>query len=489
MSHQPKPPNIVLICSDQHSFNCTGYAGHPVVRTPNLDRLAERGVVFDAAYCQNPVCVPGRAALMTGMYASDCNSFCNSTTWDGSHPTFGNRLTEAGYRCLATGKFDLDDRFDMGFEMKDVSNGHCRNPDITSLFRAPVCLRSDTRRMIDGEGRDERKEVKLRENTLEFLRQCEGEQQPWLIWSGFSRPHPAYIGPRKLFEEYLAADIPMPAVDQAELEAMHPVYREMRHFQDLATPVDPERIRRARAAYYAMVTELDEDIGIIYDALEESGELENTWFIYTSDHGESLGEHGQWMKSNLMEESVHVPMIISGPALPKGKRISTPVSHLDLIATLVALGGGDITGLRGCDLRPLMTGEGEGPPFVFSESHNSGSPTGFTMIRRGPWKCVEFVGYPEGQLFNLEEDPGETRNCFDDPACGEIRRELQDLLRSTVNPEEVNERAFQAQEKKLRELTDGKSEEEIVGLLERRLGLGQSRSLAKAIVRRRSFPS
>lgn len=139
----PKPrkkPNIVFICSDQHSYKYTGYLGHDLVKTPHLDRIARRGVVFTDTYCVQPVCVPGRSSLMTGMYASDCNSFCNSTVWDGSHATWGKRLSQSGYYCRAIGKMDLNDDFDTGFEEIETSHGHRHNPDVTSLFRRPGCL-------------------------------------------------------------------------------------------------------------------------------------------------------------------------------------------------------------------------------------------------------------------------------------------------------------------------------------------------------------
>jgi choline-sulfatase len=135
-------PNIVFICSDQHAFRYTGYAGHPIVKTPNMDKIAQKGVTFSNTYCGSPVCTPGRACLMTGMYPSDVGSYCNSTVWDGSHPTWGTRLNKAGYDCRATGKFDLHDDYERGFNEINVSNGHCTKPDITSLFRSPPCTAS-----------------------------------------------------------------------------------------------------------------------------------------------------------------------------------------------------------------------------------------------------------------------------------------------------------------------------------------------------------
>ncbi|MCX6637752.1 MAG: sulfatase-like hydrolase/transferase [Acidobacteria bacterium] len=134
-------PNILFICSDQHTSAAVGVNGHPIVKTPNLDRLAASGVSFRNAYSGNPVCVPGRASFMTGMYASDVGSYCNSTPFDGRVPTWGNRLKDAGYQCWATGKMDLCKGKDLGFREERTSHGHWTNPDITSLFRMPTCFR------------------------------------------------------------------------------------------------------------------------------------------------------------------------------------------------------------------------------------------------------------------------------------------------------------------------------------------------------------
>jgi choline-sulfatase len=148
-------PNIVFVFSDQHAHHYTGYAGHPHVRTPNLDRLAQDGVAFTSAYCQNPVCAPSRASMISGMYASDCGSYCNSTVWDGRHRSWAAVLREAGYHCWASGKHDLDPAFDLGFEDVEVRHGHVGHPDITSLFRRPVGYRMGEREMVNGRARAE----------------------------------------------------------------------------------------------------------------------------------------------------------------------------------------------------------------------------------------------------------------------------------------------------------------------------------------------
>ena len=137
MDNRKDPPNIVFICSDEHKGKVMGWNGYPLVQTPNLDRLAARGVSFNNAYCLSPVCVPSRAGLMTGMFPSDVASYCNSTPFDGRVPTWGNRLRDRGYHCWATGKLDLVAGKDYGFQEVRTSHEHSSSPDITSLFRRP----------------------------------------------------------------------------------------------------------------------------------------------------------------------------------------------------------------------------------------------------------------------------------------------------------------------------------------------------------------
>ena len=169
---QAERRNVVFVCSDQHSFKYTGYAGHPVVRTPNLDRIAAGGAVFENAYCSSPVCAPGRAGMMTGLYPHETSSFCNSTVWDGSRPTWGTRLREAGYHTEATGKFDLNPGFDIGFEEFETRHAHSTGPDITSLFRSPAAYRTGERNIVNGGPRDKPHADARRARTcVEFLRE------------------------------------------------------------------------------------------------------------------------------------------------------------------------------------------------------------------------------------------------------------------------------------------------------------------------------
>jgi len=469
-------PNIVFILSDQHNAKYAGYAGHSFVRTPNMDKLAKRGVVFTNNYSGNPVCTPGRSCLMTGMYASDVNSFCNSTVYDGSYPTWGKMLRDFGYYCWATGKSDMNPDFDMGFVEVDVKHGHRYKPDITSLFRRPCIYRVGQREGINGKSRDKRSnDEKKANNAVNFIENESVKlEKPWACYVGYHQPHPKFVGLKKYYEEYLEK-IEVEDVSIEELENLPLPYQEMRNYKRVSTPIPVERRKRAMAAYFAMISELDEYVGRVYDAVEKTGQLDNTYFVYTSDHGESLGEHGLWYKNNLYDVASRVPLIISGPDIPNNKSISQPVGHIDMVAAMMEWAGVEKTDhLRGTSLMPLINGNPEkGPQFAYTESHSEGNVTGSCMIRVGDYKLMHF-SYFEDYLFNLKTDPDEKENLINDPKYKNKADELRKLLYSLVDPEEITERAFRTQDKMLKNFTETISDEELMGMFERRLGRGQS---------------
>ncbi|MBN2413750.1 sulfatase-like hydrolase/transferase [candidate division KSB1 bacterium] len=479
-----KRPNIVFICSDQHAYKYAGFMGHDLVKTPNLDRIARNGVVFTNNYSGNPVCVPGRSAMMTGMYASDCHSYCNSTVWDGSHPTWSKRLQDAGYYCRAAGKLDLNEDFDMGFVHVETSNGHYSNPDITSLFRRPCVYRINERDQINGGSRDSRhKDESTARNAVNFIRNETKElKKPWVCYTGFLQPHPGFTALKKYYDMYYPNRVDTPNVPPDYLENLHIVYQELRNFKRIATPIADEKMRKARAGYYGMITELDEYVGQIWDALAASGQLENTIFIYTSDHGEALGEHGMWLKNNLFDVAARVPLVIAGAGIPKGVTVDTPVGHVDLVAAILEWAGADKPdNLRGRSLAPLMFNKPEqGPQFAFSETHSEGNCTGSFMVRKGDWKYIYFSFYDD-LLFNVREDPYELNNLANAPEAQEIKKELYGILTSLLDPDKVTLEAFEVQGRKLKEIADPRTEDELTEYLTSRLGEGQARLVAKKI--------
>lgn len=482
----PQRPNVVFVCSDQHSFKYAGFAGHPLVQTPYLDRIAHNGVVFENAYCGSPVCAPGRACMMTGLYPHETNSFCNSTVWDGSKPTWGARLRDAGYHTEATGKFDLNPDFDIGFEEHDTRHAHRSGPDITSLFRSPVAYRTGERGLVNGRPRDTpHRDARRAQTAVDFIHEkAPGIGGPWCYYVGFTAPHPAFVAGRKYWDLYPREKVDLPRVPAEYLESQHLIFQELRHFKRIATPIPERRVRNARAGYYGLITEMDEHIGRIWRALEETGQLEDTIFIYTSDHGEALGDHGLWLKNNLLEPAAHVPLVIAGPGVPRGRRVEQVTSHMDMVQSLLAWSGaGGRAEIRGHSLEPLMRGESGGHPgWVYSESHSEGNATGSFMVRKGPWKYIHFTWYDD-LLFNLDEDPGERRDRSKDPSAQGVLRELHEILESQVNPEAVTRAGFTKQERMLAGFAAERGEAGLVEMFKGRMGEGLARVLAARAIR------
>ena len=480
---KPGRPNFVFVCSDHHRYMDTGYMGHKYVKTPNLDRIARQGVVFTNNYCSNPVCVPARSGMMTGVYASDVDSYCNSTVWDGSHPTWGTMLRRVGYYTRAVGKLDLNPAHDMGFEEFNTSHGHASNPDITSLFRRPLVHRDQERRGVDGRSRDDRHRDEGRtQHGVDFIRGgARKQQQPWALFVGLTQPI-GHVGLKQYYDRYYPDQVDMPSVTLEELEELHEVFQQLRNFKNISTPIPEERIRRARAGYYAMVSELDEYVGRLWDALKQTGQMENTIFIYTSDHGSSQGEHGLWLINNVYDLTARVPLVMAGSGLPEGTTVDTPVGHVDVVATMLELAGAKgHKALRGYSLLPLIKGrKGKHPGVAFCETHSEGNATGSYVIRKGDWKYIHFTWYDD-LLFNVAEDPEELQNRISDPGTGKVREELLGILRSLLNPDEVTLKAFKAQKRVLDGLVSSQSEAELVQTLQGRLGMGQARALASKL--------
>jgi choline-sulfatase len=488
-SAAPDRPNIVFICADQHGGPFLGSMGHPIVKTPNLDRLARSGVQFRNAYCGSPVCVPSRAGLMSGMFPSDVGSYCNSTPFKKPVPTWGNRLREAGYEPWATGKLDLTVGTDYGFREVESDHGHSTGPDITSLLRMPMCFRASMRDQVNGAFKNHTTpDDKVFANSLRFLREeIRGAAKPWVMYSGFLLPHPEFVAQPQYASMYPAEAMPLPNVPLDYVDRRHPVFEQMANFERIAAPVDPARVRKARAAYFGMITQLDGMVGTLLDELEKSGQMERTLIIYTSDHGEMLGEHGLWFKNVLLENAAHVPLILAGAGLPRGKSVDTPVMHVDITATMLdAAGIPRDAKLRGHSLLPLSRGQADGHPGIaYSESHSEGNCTGSFMIRKDRWKYIYFTGYAPA-LFDLGSDPGELHDVAGRPETAAVQKDLHaELLRLVPDPDAITERAFAVQQGLLNDMIRTSTRQEFYNAFQSRLGAGQARMLANQVYRGR----
>src|SRR5918912_1305037 len=289
-----KPTNILFINSDQHSKRVLGCYGNPVVKTPNLDALAARGTRFANAYCPTPICVPSRASLATGRYAHKIESWDNARPYIGTEaPSWGHRLTEQGHKVTTIGKLHYRKVGDpTGFADQRLPM-HVLDGvgDLYQLLRSDMPVRPNSRRQVLEAGPSEveytRYDRAIGEHAVRWIME-EGvrEDKPWALFVSFVYPHFPLGVPEEYFNRY-----------------------------------PPES--RAMAVYYGMVTYLDERIGDVLRALEDSGQAENTRIIYATDHGEQLAEHGLWWKSSMYEGSVGIPLIVAGPEIPAGKVSNT----------------------------------------------------------------------------------------------------------------------------------------------------------------------
>ena len=434
-------PNILLIMSDQHSPHVLGCAGDKVVRTPTLDRLAERGVHFTNAYCGNPLCVPSRMTFLTSRHCSDIRVWTNGCRLQSDIPTFVHYLVNAGYETILCGRMHFvgsDQRH--GFERRIIGDVHPK------LEHIPLSTTGQTADgvKVAGPGHTayscyDEEVTKVCCQFLDSWDRSPGDR-PFFLTVGYVLPHCPYIAPKRLFDEYFDK-VGAPQLPDGYHDSLHPFMRSWREHRKVDELTD-EQVRTARAAYHGLVTLMDELIGDIISALSKTHFGEDTLIIYTSDHGEMAGEHGMWWKSSFYEGSVGVPLIISWPGhLAEGRTTAKITSLLDIGPTLTELvGGSPMSHVSGRSLMGFLTGDGGVPDWhdvAFAESGGLRDDAPGRMIRRGPWKLNYYHGYEHPQLFNLESDPEEWNDLGSDESYSDIRNELLAEVRAGWSGEEV----------------------------------------------------
>jgi choline-sulfatase len=458
--------NLVIILSDQHNPRIMGCAGHPLVKTPNLDALARRGTRFSSAYTNCPICVPARASLATGQYVHKIRFWDNAIAYDGSVPSWGHRLMENGHRVTSIGKLHYvkSDPARNGFT-EEILPMHLADGDgdVVGLIRDELIVRKGAGKLGPeagpGESHYSAYDRAIADEACKWLKGASATTgKPWVLYVGFVCPHPPLIAPPEFFGLYANADISMPEMYAESERPRHPYLEYMRH----ARPYDagftgPDMVKRAIAAYCGSVSFLDHNVGRVLSAIDEHGLSPSTRVLYSSDHGENLGARGLWAKSTLFEESAGIPMILSGPAVPAGRIVEDPVSLVDVFPTVLECAGVERSGsdahLPGTSL--LAAVRGELPQrTVLSEYHAVGSPSGSFMIRRGRYKYIHYVGYA-AMLFDLENDPHERHDLA---AQAEFRGTLaacEAQLRATVDIDAV-ERLARADQQAMIERLGGK---------------------------------
>lgn len=456
-------PNILVICSDEHHPHLCSYAGHPYVKTPNLDRLAEMGTYFSRAYCTCPVCTPSRMSFITGKYVHQIDNWFIGVPLSRDEMTWAKRLNEAGIHTTMIGKMDFCGEYqDGGFgdykiiEKRGAYDPYPRTSPLLSRLNGYV--RKDKREHIihsgiradvvtDGKnGHDDRlgfydHDRIVTEWACEYLENKREEDAPWALYVGLLYPHWPFTVPKRYFEMYDQNKIPMPVDFHIPINPdLHPEVQNFQRAQGL-TDLTEKDIKRTLAAYYGMVTCMDEMIGKILDELERSGMMDSTYIIYTSDHGESLGEHGLFYKQCSYEGSVGVPLIFCGPDIPGGRRVDIPVSLIDMYPTILDCAGLEKEKDRcGISWKKIISGDYPERECVFAEYHGNFFRKDWYMLTDERYKYTFYID-GTASLFDIIEDPHEMNDLASRPEYARVLSWFESKLRGMVDPEGISFRA------------------------------------------------
>ena len=447
-------PNILWICTDQQRMDTLGAYGNPYVKTPNLDKLAQSGVLFENCFGQSPVCTPSRASFLTGRYPRTTRCRQNGQSIPADEVLVTKLLAEAGYRCGLSGKLhlsacnprislDTERRIDDGYEAfywshhpdADWPTNQYTNWLAEQGLTHKRTAYKDSRYVQTSMPAEFHQTTWCVDRAIDFIKETYQSGENWLFSLNVYDPHHSFDPPLEYLERYLPVvdELPLPNYVEGELENK-PVFQQMDHHGAYNNPnlypfdrMNAQDHRMVKAAYWAMVDLIDEQVGRLLTLLEESGQLENTLIIFMTDHGEMLGDHGIYLKGPYFyEAAIHLPLLISWPGVIKAEsRDKTLVELVDIAPTLLeAVGlpifdrdagrfsGPSLTGIRWW--KRLAKSRLFG---IFNAMPWHKDPLPFaTMVRTIRYKLVDFHGLGIGELYDLEADPLETNNLWNNPA-------------------------------------------------------------------------
>lgn len=441
-------PNVLLIMADDLSDDI-GTFGHPIVRTPNLDRLAARGVRFTRAYTQFPLCSPSRVSMLTGLRPDATRVYDLQTDFRAVRPglvTLPQLFKQNGYISARVGKiYHYGNPGQIGTPGLDdpVSWDHTVNPRGIDKDEEPLLTNYTPQRKGFGSALayyaspapdEAHTDGKVALETIKLLEQY--RDRPFFLAAGFYRPHCPYIAPQKYFDMYPLDEVPAPPATPRTDDVPAPAwYTNPPHWN-----LDERQQREILRAYYASVSFLDANVGRLLDALDRLGLADNTIVVFVSDHGYHLGDRGQWMKMTLFERSTRTPVIVAGAGVQAhGTESRRIVELLDVYPTLAAMTGLETpAGLHGRSLVPLLRDPAS--PWnhaAVSQLRRGGGANSFMgyTLRTERWRYTEWDHGARGvELYDVEADPGEVHNRAADPAVQttlqRLKQELAALLRS-----------------------------------------------------------
>jgi choline-sulfatase len=460
------PRGIVLLMADQLTPFALPFYGHPLVQAPALTRLAADGVVFDAAYCNFPICAPSRYAMLTGRLPHSIDAFDNACELPSSLPTMAHYLADAGYRTILSGKMHFVGADQLhGYQERlttdiypaeflwvpDWSRGPAHKPTgvgMSHVVDAGPCVRN---MQIDY---DEEVAHAAVQKIYDLAR--DASKQPFFLTASFTHPHPPFVAPQEHWDLYASVEIDPPRVGEIAYDALdpHSQWLYIAHGQDRHT-VDSEQVRLARRAYYAMISYVDEKIGAVLSALERTGLAEDCVVVFCADHGEMLGERGMWFKQTFFEPSVRVPLVIRWPRVFEPGRRTEVCSLVDLLPTFIDIVNrgqrrvAPIDTLDGHSVAPMLADRAEDwPNEAISEYSAEGVIAPSRMLRRDEWKYVVTRGVAP-MLFNLAEDPHELRDLAGSPEAAHIKHALDARLTSGWDADSIDEKIRGSQRRRL----------------------------------------
>lgn len=452
----PKKPNILWIMSDEHNYGVAGCYGNRLVRTPNIDSLAEQGVTFDTHYCNSPLCVPSRLSLTACKYTSRVDVW-GLTCWlpSADIPSLPRVLNQAGYQSFLCGKQHYDYSRRYGFtqvggnfnKWYKTGKGHRLPPD--HLTQAQLSPRFSNFHPGD-HGSSVEHDRRVTAGVVDFLSKRQPNEQPFFLFAGYLCPHFPLIVPQQYWDPY-RDKVDMPVIPNGFLESLPLNYKVQRAgFEEIGVPDDT--VRRGRELYYGLTDWVDNQFGAVLAALRTHPEIaENTVIIYSSDHGENMGEHGMWWKNCMFEQSSRVPLVISWPKRwHGGQRRVGASSHFDLVQTVVEIAGGrapeDWNGES--MVRWMDDPRHRWKDYAISEYYAHNTASGYVMARSGAWKYVYHTvidkDHPaERELYDLASDPQEFTNLAARP---EHRARIEAMHRHMVkevggDPDETEQRS------------------------------------------------
>lgn len=445
-----KRPNIVHIVMDQLAPHFLPNYGHAVVKAPNIEKLSETGLTFDAAYTNSPLCVPSRAAMVTGQLPSTLDIYDSGGELPASIPTIAHYLRAHGYHTCLSGKahfigpdqkHGFEERLTSDMCMADfgMSGNWERGEDILDFFHTMEAVASSgIAERAAQQDHDEEATYRARQWLYDWARSTPETQRPFYLMYSLSQPHDPYVTPKRYWDRYDHDAIDMPEVPYVPLDQRDPYSAWLyRHYDRDEYAITESQIRNARHAYYGNVSYVDDLIGQVLDTIERIGERDNTIIVLCSDHGEMLGERGQWYKMSPYEHSSRVPLIVNLPGDDDTRRVSSVVSIADLAPTILDLATDgqaletvqSVDPMQGNSLRPLLEMTSETwPNMAVSEMMFEGRTEPTIMVREGSYKYVR-IDADEALLFDMENDPQELANLIGSATHADVEYRLRNYVR------------------------------------------------------------